>query len=118
MSAVDVTADMLAHRHPLMTRSGYAPADILDGFAAIRNSGLRIALRSYKAPNGNLNVTGGKRSPILNSCQPTVPGKLPDISQGAGSDDSVIADSAVRIVCLPNTANYEKPRRLTWAQQI
>jgi len=61
------------------------------GFAAIRNSALRIALRSYKAPNGKLNVTGGKRSPILNSCQPTVPGKLPDISRWAGSDGNAIA---------------------------
>jgi hypothetical protein len=51
------------------------------GFAAIRNPGLRIALRSYKTPNGNLNATGGQRSPILNGCQPTILGKLPDISR-------------------------------------
>jgi hypothetical protein len=54
---------------PLLTRSGHAPADTLDGFGAIRNSGLRISLRNYKVPNGKLNVTVGKRSPILNSCQ-------------------------------------------------
>ena len=78
-----------------MTQSGHAPADTLDGFAAIRNSGLRIALRNYKVPNGKLNVTVGKRTPILNSCQPAVLGRLLDISRGAGSDDSVIAVVAV-----------------------
>jgi hypothetical protein len=50
-------------------RSGHAPADTLDGFAAIRNSGLRIATPNYKVPNGKLNVTVGKRSSILNSYQ-------------------------------------------------
>ena len=74
-----------------LTRSGHAPPDTLDGFAAIRNSGPRISLRNYKVPDGKLNVTVGKRSPILNSCQRVVFGRLLDISRRAASDGSVIA---------------------------
>jgi hypothetical protein len=55
-----------------MTTRLRTPADTLDGFSAIRNSGLRISLRNYKVPNGKLNVTVGKQSSILNSCQPVV----------------------------------------------
>jgi len=68
---------------PLSRSSGKCPAAFdPKGLRARRYSrwvllpfvilGLRIVPRNYKASNGNLNVTGGKRSPILNSCQPTV----------------------------------------------
>ena len=51
-------------------QSGHAPADTLDGFAAIRNSRLRISLRNYKVPNGKLNVTVGTAAsrPFLEDC--------------------------------------------------
>jgi hypothetical protein len=53
-----------------LTRSGHAPADTLDGFAAIRNARLRISLRNYKVPNGKLNVTVGTAAsrPFLEDC--------------------------------------------------
>src|SRR5262245_42582417 len=88
----------------------------------LRNSGLRISLRNYKVSNGKQNVTAGKRSPILNSCQPAVPGRFRDISRAlrraASHWCAVAARGWSRIVHLPNTANYQKPRRLTRAQEI
>ena len=44
-----------------------------------RDSGPRISLRNYKAPNGKLNVTVSKRSPILRGGQGAVSGRLLDI---------------------------------------
>jgi hypothetical protein len=44
-----------------------------------RDFGPRISLRNYKAPNGKLNVTVSKRSPILRGGQGAVSGRLLDI---------------------------------------